>query len=205
MWEKAENMLRDVLNDLKIDYVEKVGEAAFYGPKLDVQVKPAVGNEITLSTCQLDFCLPAKFDLTYIDSDGSKKTPVVLHRAVFGSIDRFIAYYLEETKGILPLWLSPVQMEIIPVNNQYHLEYANKLLEILKDKDYRVELDDRDEKMGYKIREAQTRKIPYSLVLGNNERDNNTVTYRKYGEEKTTTVSFDEFVEMIDKQRCEYR
>ena len=205
MWEKAENMLRDVLNDLKIDYVEKIGEAAFYGPKLDVQVKPAVGNEITLSTCQLDFCLPAKFDLTYIDSDGSKKTPVVLHRAVFGSIDRFIAYYLEETKGVLPLWLSPIQVEIIPVNNEYHLEYANKILDLLKDNDYRVELDSRDEKMGYKIREAQTRKIPYSLVLGNNERDNNTVTYRKYGEEKTTTVNIEEFITMLNKQRKEYK
>ena len=122
MWNNAENRLRKVLDDIGIDYVEKIGEAAFYGPKLDVQVKPAVGNAYTLSTCQLDFCLPMKFDLTYVDSDGTKKTPVVLHRAVFGSLDRFIAYYLEETKGLLPLWLSPVQVNVIPVNNEYHLE-----------------------------------------------------------------------------------
>ena len=205
MWNKAENMLRDVLNSLGIDYVEKIGEAAFYGPKLDVQVKPAVGNEITLSTCQLDFCLPAKFDLTYVDSDGSKKTPVVIHRAIFGSLDRFIAYYLEETKGALPLWLSPVQINVIPVNNTYHLEYASNILEKLKEEGYRVELDSREEKLGYKIREAQTRKIPYALVLGNNERDNNTVTYRKYGEESTTTVSTDEFIDMLNEQVKEYK
>ena len=205
MWNKAENELREVLNDLGIEYTEEIGEAAFYGPKLDVNVKPAVGPEITLSTCQLDFCLPAKFDLKYVDKDGSKKTPVVLHRAILGSLDRFMAYILEETKGVLPLWLSPVQVEIIPVNNEYHLEYANKLFDLLKENNFRVELDSRDEKMGYKIREAQTRKIPYTLVLGNNERDNNTVTYRKYGEEKTTTVTSEEFITMINNQRKEYK
>jgi threonyl-tRNA synthetase len=197
MWDKAENMLRDVLNDLKIDYVEKIGEAAFYGPKLDVQVKPAVGNEITLSTCQLDFCLPAKFDLTYVDSDGSKKTPVVLHRAVFGSIDRFIAYYLEETKGNLPTWLAPTQVEIIPVNNKYHLDYSKEIYELLLDNDIRVELDDRDEKLGYKLRETQLKKIPYTLILGQNEVDNNTVSYRIFGTEETITLDKNEFVEFI--------
>ena len=126
MWNKAESMLRQVLNDLGIEYVEKIGEAAFYGPKLDVQVKPAVGNEVTLSTCQLDFCLPAKFDLKYIDSDGSKKTPVVIHRAILGTLDRFIALYLEMTKGNLPVWLAPVQAIVMPVNNQYHLDYSNE-------------------------------------------------------------------------------
>ena len=146
-----------------------------YGPKLDVQVKPAIGNEYTLSTCQLDFCLPMKFNLTYIDKDGSKKTPVVLHRAVFGSLDRFMAYYLEETKGNLPLWLAPVQINIIPVNNQYHLEYANKIFNSLNDKEFRVELDKRDEKLGYKMRESQTRKIPYTLILGQKEVDDNLV------------------------------
>jgi len=205
MWEIAENSLRKILDDIGIPYVEKIGDAAFYGPKLDVQVKPAVGNEFSLSTCQIDFCLPAKFDLTYIDKDGSKKTPVVLHRAVFGSLDRTIAYYLEETRGNLPLFLSPVQIEVIPVNNDYHLEYANNIINTLKGNNFRVELDSRDEKMGYKIREAQTRKIPYTLVLGNTERDNNTVTYRKYGEEKTTTVSREEFITMIDNQRKEYK
>ena len=197
MWNKAEDMLRQVLKDLKIDYVEKIGEAAFYGPKLDVQVKPAVGNEITLSTCQLDFCLPAKFDLTYVDSDGSKKTPVVLHRAVFGSIDRFIAYYLEETKGNLPTWLAPIQVEIIPVNNKYHLDYSKEIYELLVDNDIRVELDSREEKLGYKLRETQIKKIPYTVILGQNEVDNNTISYRVFGTEETITLEKNDFVEFI--------
>ena len=194
MWNKAENMLRQVLNDLKIDYVEKIGEAAFYGPKLDVQVKPAVGNEITLSTCQLDFCLPAKFDLTYVDADGSKKTPVVLHRAVFGSIDRFIAYYLEETKGVLPLWLAPIGINIIPVNNLYHLDYCKEIEKLLKDNDFRVKLDSRDEKLSYKMRESQVSKIPVSLIIGQNEVDNKTISYRLFGSQDTITLSQDEFI-----------
>ena len=182
-----------------------MGEAAFYGPKLDVEVKPAVGPEVTLSTCQLDFLLPRRFNLSYIDNNGEKKVPVVLHRAIFGTFDRFTAFILEETKGALPLWLSPVQINIIPVNNEYHLEYATNLLNKLRDKEFRVELDSRDEKMGYKIREAQTKKIPYTLVLGNNERDNNTITYRKYGEESTTTMSTEEFITMIEEQIKEYK
>jgi len=205
MWNTAENKLREVLNELNVDYVEAIGEAAFYGPKLDVEVKPAVGPEVTLSTCQLDFLLPRRFNLSYIDQNGQKQVPVVLHRAIFGTFDRFTAFILEETKGALPLWLSPVQINVIPVNNEYHLEYANKIVEMFKENDYRVELDSRDEKMGYKIRESQTRKIPYTLVLGNSERDDNTVTYRKFGEEKTTTVSYDEFIDMINKQVKEYR
>ena len=200
MWDKAENMLRVVLNDLKINYVEKIGEAAFYGPKLDVQVKPAVGNEITLSTCQLDFCLPKKFDLTYIDKDGTKKTPVVLHRAVFGSIDRFIAYYLEETKGNLPLWLSPVQVNIIPVNNDYHLEYSKEIYELLKNNDIRVELDSREEKLGYRMRESQTRKIPYTLILGDKEKENKTISFRLHGEKETTTLSVDDFIKLLKEK-----
>ena len=197
MWNKAEDMLRQVLDDLNLDYVEKIGEAAFYGPKLDVQVKPAVGNEITLSTCQLDFCLPAKFDLTYVDSDGTKKTPVVLHRAVFGSIDRFIAYYLEETKGNLPTWLAPTQVEVIPVNNKYHLDYSKEIYELLIDNDIRVELDSREEKLGYKLRETQIKKIPYTVILGQNEVDNNTISYRVFGTEETVTLDKNEFVEFI--------
>ena len=204
MWNEAEDMLRKVLNDLKIDYVEKIGEAAFYGPKLDVQVKPAVGNEITLSTCQLDFCLPAKFNLTYVDSDGSKKTPVVLHRAVFGSLDRFIAYYLEETKGALPLWLAPVQLNVIPVNNEYHLEYSKEIYKLLKNNNFRVKLDDRDEKLGYKMRESVMKKIPYSIILGQKEVDNGTISYRKYGTEETITVSKEEFISLI-KESIEKR
>lgn len=201
MWDNAENKLRQVLDDIGIDYVEKIGEAAFYGPKLDVQVKPAVGNEYTLSTCQLDFCLPAKFDLTYVDSDGSKKSPVVLHRAIFGSIDRFIAYYLEERKGALPLWLSPIQVSVMPVNNEYHLEYAKEVYQELLEAGLRVELDSRDEKLGYRMREAQTRKIPVSLVLGNNERDEKSVTLRLFGSEEKTTMPLDEFVKFIKEKR----
>ena len=197
MWNEAENMLRQVLNDLKIDYVEKIGEAAFYGPKLDVQVKPAVGNEITLSTCQLDFCLPAKFDLNYIDSDGGKKTPVVIHRAIFGSIDRFIAYYLEETKGILPTWLSPKQVIIIPVNPEVHMEYAETIKNLLLQNHVRVELDGRNEKLGYRLREAQTRKIPYTIILGDQEINDQTISYRLFGQKDTTTVSQEEYVKLL--------
>ena len=199
MWEKAENALRKIMNDLNIPYVEKIGEAAFYGPKCDVQVQPAVGNEITLSTCQIDFCLPMKFDLSYIDKDGSKKTPVVLHRAILGSIDRAIAFYLEETKGALPLWLAPNQINVIPVNNQYHLDYAQNLYNKLKE-NYRVVLDDREEKLGYKMRESVIKKTPYTLIIGQNEVDNNTVSYRRYGSEETITVSYEEFVSMIDNE-----
>ena len=201
MWDNAENKLRQVLDDIGIPYVEKIGEAAFYGPKLDVQVKPAVGNEYTLSTCQLDFCLPAKFDLTYVDSDGSRKSPVVLHRAIFGSIDRFIAYYLEEKRGALPLWLSPVQVCVMPVNNEYHLEYAKEVYQELLDAGIRVELDSRDEKLGYRMREAQTKKVPVSLVLGNNERDEKTVTLRIFGSEDKKTMALSEFVEFIKDKK----
>ena len=197
MWNKAENELREVLNELGIEYTEEIGEAAFYGPKLDVNVKPAVGNEYTLSTCQLDFCLPMKFDLKYVDADGNKKTPVVLHRAILGSLDRFMAYILEETKGALPLWLSPVQINVIPVNNEYHLEYTTQLFNKFNDENIRCELDSREEKLGYKIRESQTRKIPYTLVLGDKEKEDNLVTYRKFGNPETTTISFDEFVKLI--------
>ena len=197
MWNKAESELREVLNDLGIEYTEEIGEAAFYGPKLDVNVKPAVGNEYTLSTCQLDFCLPAKFDLKYVDKDGEKKTPVVLHRAILGSIDRFMAYILEETKGVLPLWLAPVQVNIIPVNNEYHLDYCNEIYKLLDDNNIRVKLDDREEKLSYKMRESQTKKIPLSLILGDNERDSNSISYREYGSKDTTTLSKEEFVEKV--------
>ena len=199
MWNNAETTLRNVLNDLGYDYVEKIGEAAFYGPKLDVQVKPAVGPEYTLSTCQLDFCLPMRFDLGYIDSDGSKKTPVVLHRAIFGSIDRFIAYYLEETKGYLPVWLAPVQVQVVPVNIQYHEAYSKEVYEALKGAGFRVELDARNEKLGYKLRESVIRKIPYMLILGQKEVDSKTVSYRRAGSEETVTVSLDEFIKLINE------
>ena len=197
MWNKAENELREVLNELGINYTEEIGEAAFYGPKLDVNVRPAVGNEYTLSTCQLDFCLPAKFDLKYVDADGTKKTPVVLHRAILGSLDRFMAYILEETKGALPVWLSPVQVNIIPVNNEYHLEYAKELYELLEENNIRVELDDRDEKLSYKMRESQTKKIPFTLIIGDKEKQDNSISYRLFGSRDTVTLSKEEFVNKI--------
>ena len=197
MWNEAENKLREVLNMLGCEYTEAIGEAAFYGPKLDVEVKPAIGPEVTLSTCQLDFLLPRRFNLSYVDSDGSKKVPVVLHRAIFGTFDRFTAFILEETKGSLPTWLSPVQVDVIPVNNDYHLDYAKDIEKLLLNNDIRVNLDARSEKLSYKIRESQTKKIPYTLILGNVERDNNTISYRKFGSEDTTTLPKDEFVKYI--------
>ena len=199
MWNNAENKLRQVLDDLKLDYIEKIGEAAFYGPKLDVQLKPAVGNEITMSTCQLDFCLPAKFNLAYIDKDGEKKTPVVLHRAVFGSIDRFIAYYLEETKGALPTWLAPVQVKILPISDA-HLEYANMVRKELDDLDIRVEVDDRQEKIGYKIREAQLQKIPYMLIVGDKEVESSSVGVRTRAEGDIGALKVADFIEKIEQE-----
>ena len=205
MWDNAENKLREVLDDIGIDYVEKIGEAAFYGPKLDVQVKPAVGNEITISTCQLDFCLPMKFDLTYVDSDGSKKTPVVIHRAILGSIDRFMAYYLEETKGNLPLWLSPVQINIIPVNNDVHVKYVNKLKDKFEKNNLRVNVDLRDEKLSYKMRDSQKKKYPYTLIIGDKEMNDKVISYRLHGEKDTITISVNEFLSIIKKQISEYK
>lgn len=197
MWDEAENKLREVLDSYGIEYFEAIGEAAFYGPKLDVEVKPAVGPEVTLSTCQLDFLLPRRFELTYVDSDGSKKTPVVIHRAILGTFDRFTAFILEETKGLLPLWLSPIQVNVIPVNNEYHLAYSEKLYNELKALGIRAELDDRNEKLGYKMRESVMKKIPYAIIIGQKEVESNTISYRKWGDEDTTNVSIAEFKDMI--------
>ena len=199
MWNKAESMLRKVLDDLHIDYFEAIGEAAFYGPKLDVEVKTAIGHEVTLSTCQLDFLLPEKFDLTYIDKDGSKKRPVVLHRAILGTIDRFMAFLIEETKGVFPVWLAPTQVNIIPVNIEYHLEYAKELKSWLESNHIRVELDERNEKLGYKMRDSQTRKIPITLIIGNQEIENQTISYRIHGSEDTTTLSKEEFLNHLNE------
>ena len=200
MWDEAENKLREVLNEFGIEYYEAVGEAAFYGPKLDVEVKPAIGPEVTLSTCQLDFLLPRRFELSYIDKDGTKQIPVVLHRAIFGTFDRFTAFILEETKGILPLWLSPVQVNIIPVNNEYHLEYASKVKDLLEQNNLRVELDSREEKLSYKMRESQTKKIPYTLILGDKEKDTNTISYRVHGSNETITMDTQEFIDKLINQ-----
>jgi len=205
MWNEAENKLREVLNSLGVEYFEAIGEAAFYGPKLDVEVKPAVGPEVTLSTCQLDFLLPRRFDLSYIDNKGEKQVPVVIHRAIFGTFDRFTAFILEETKGILPVWLSPVQVNLIPVSNEYHLDYCNELKDLLLEKGIRVELDSREEKLGYRMRESQTRKVPYTLVIGDSELENRTVNYRLHGSKDTVSVKVDEFIDLILNQIKEYK
>ena len=199
MWNTAENKLREVLNELNVPYIEAIGEAAFYGPKLDVEVKPAVGPEVTLSTCQLDFLLPRRFELTYIDKDGSKKTPVVLHRAIFGTFDRFTAFLMEETKGAFPLWLSPVQVNVIPVNNEYHAEYAKKVFDELNNLGIRVNLDDRNEKLSYKMRESQSKKIPLTLILGDKERADVSISYRKFGSQETYTLSKEEFINKVSE------
>lgn len=205
MWNNAENKLREVLNNLGIKYFEAIGEAAFYGPKLDVEVKPAVGPEVTLSTCQLDFLLPQRFELSYIDKTGNKQVPVVIHRAIFGTFDRFTAFILEETKGVLPLWLSPVQVSIIPVNNEFHLDYSNEVKNMLEDNNIRVELDDRDEKLGYKMREAQTRKIPYILVLGDKEKESRNISYRQHGKTDTINMSINDFISKLVNGIKEHR
>ncbi len=198
MWNMAEDKLREVLNDFGCEYQEAIGEAAFYGPKLDVEVKPAVGPEVTLSTCQLDFLLPRRFDLSYIDSEGNKQTPVVLHRAIFGTFDRFTAFLIEETKGAFPFWLSPVQVNIIPVNNDYHLDYANKVKDLLQSVNIRVNVDSRNEKLGYKMRESQTKKIPITLVLGDKEKEQEEISYRLYSKKDTETIKLEEFIKMVD-------
>ena len=203
LWEKSENELREVLNELGVDYYEAIGEAAFYGPKLDVQVRSAIGHDVTLSTIQLDYQLPERFELTYIDDKGEKARPVVIHRAILGSMDRFVAFLLEETKGIFPVWLAPCQVKLIPVNLDIHKDFTENLYKLLKKNRVRVETDYREEKLGYKIREAQMAKIPYQLVIGDKELENNTVTYRKYGQTEQVTVTIDEFVSMMNKHNNE--
>ena len=200
MWETAESQLKQIMDELKLDYYEEEGEAAFYGPKIDIQIRTALGHDLTIPTCQLDFSLPERFDLTYIDENGNKVRPVVIHRAILGSSERFMSFLLEEKKGILPLWLAPVQANIIPVKNEYHLEYSEELKDILFKNGIRVELDDRDEKLGYRLRESVIRKIPLTLVIGDKERDSKTISFRRYGSEETTTVSIDEFIELVKKE-----
>ena len=200
MWERAENALREVLTELNISFTEEIGEAAFYGPKLDVNVQPAVGAEYTLSTCQLDFCLPAKFDLTYIDRDGTEKTPVVLHRAILGSLDRFMAYLIEETKGIFPLWLAPVQVKVLPVSEKSN-EYAGKVWKELKNSGIRAELDDRNEKIGYKIRSArQDDKVPYMIIVGEKEVSEGTISVRVRATDRTHNDTLPEFIQTLKEQ-----
>ncbi|MCY8826710.1 threonine--tRNA ligase [Bacillus atrophaeus] len=194
MWNKAQSMLKDAMDEIGSDYYEAEGEAAFYGPKLDVQVKTAIGKEETLSTVQLDFLLPERFDLTYVGEDGKQHRPVVIHRGVVSTMERFVAFLIEEHKGALPTWLAPVQFQVIPVSPSVHLDYAKKVQERLQHEGLRVEVDIRDEKIGYKIREAQMQKIPYMLVVGDQEAENGAVNVRKYGEQKSETISLDDFV-----------
>ena len=203
LWAKSEQELREVLEEIHADYYEAEGEAAFYGPKLDVQVKSAIGHDVTLSTVQLDYQLPERFDLSYINETGEKEKPVVIHRAILGSLDRFIAFLLEETKGVLPMWLAPVMVNIIPVNLEYHLEYAKQIKDLLAS-NYRVNLDNRNEKLSYRMRESVIKKIPVTIIIGQKEVDNNLISYRLYGSEETHTVSVEEFLsylqERIDKR-----
>ncbi|MBQ6197190.1 MAG: threonine--tRNA ligase, partial [Lachnospiraceae bacterium] len=199
MWNTAENALREVLNDLHLDYTEEIGEAAFYGPKLDVNVKPAVGPEYTLSTCQLDFCLPARFNLVYIDKDNQERTPVVLHRAILGSLDRFMAYLIEETMGNFPLWLAPVQVKVLPISDKF-LDYAEQVNEALENAGLRVELDRRGEKIGYKIREAQQQKVPYMVIVGQKEADSETLSIRNRAGEETHDVKIADFTRQLKEE-----
>ncbi len=200
IWDMAESEMRRVLTELGYDFYEAKGEAAFYGPKLDVQIKTAIGHDITLSTCQLDFMLPERFDLTYVDEHGAKVRPVVIHRAILGTFDRFMAYLIEEYKGAFPVWLAPTQVNIIPVNLEYHQEYAKEIYELLHDHDLRVKLDDRNEKLGYRMRESVMNKIPFALVLGDKERDQGLISYRRYGSNETITVSKEEFLSLIEEE-----
>ncbi len=205
MWEKAQSMLKEAMDDLNLDYYEVDGEAAFYGPKLDVQVKTALGKEETLSTVQLDFLLPEKFDLTYVGEDGKQHRPVVIHRGVVSTMERFVAFLIEEYKGAFPTWLAPVQVQVIPVSPDAHFDYAKQVTDKLKASGLRVEMDKRDEKIGYKIREAQMQKIPYMLVVGDNEVEAEAVNVRKYGEKKTETVPLNKFIEQTQEKIKNYQ
>jgi len=199
LWNKSENELREVLNELGVDFYEAKGEAAFYGPKLDVQVISALGHDVTLSTCQLDYQLPEKFELEYVDENGDKVRPVVIHRAILGSLDRFVAFLLEETKGNLPVWLAPVQVKVLPISDKFIYE-ARKVYEACFNADLKVEMDDRAEKIGYKIREAQTQKIPYMLIVGAKEVETNTVSIRKRGEGEVGALSIDDTIAKIKQE-----
>jgi threonyl-tRNA synthetase len=200
MWNRAQAMLKEAMDELALPYTEVEGEAAFYGPKVDVQVKTALGKEETLSTVQLDFLLPERFDLSYIGEDGKQHRPVVIHRGVVSTMERFVAFLIEEYKGAFPTWLAPVQVELIPVSLDAHSEYAKQVQEKLQLNRLRVDIDERDEKLGYKIREAQMQKVPYMLVIGDQELENGSVNVRKYGEQKSESMPFDDFLSMIKSE-----
>jgi len=193
MWETAENQLREILKELDIEFYEAVGEAAFYGPKIDIQIQTALGHDVTIPTCQLDFALPERFELEYIGEDGEAHRPVVIHRAILGSSDRFISFLIEETKGNLPFWLCPKQVKILPIADR-HIDYANRVKEELQKNNLRVEVDSRSEKIGYKIREAQLSKVPYMLVVGDKEQEENTVGVRSRQDGDIGAMTIEEFL-----------
>ena len=197
MWERSQSMLKAAMDSLGLDYYEAEGEAAFYGPKLDIQTKTALGNEETMSTIQLDFMLPEKFDLHYVGEDGKQHRPVMIHRGVVGTMERFVAYLTEIYKGAFPTWLSPEQVVIIPVSDEKHGAYADELAKKFKAAQIRAKVDHRNEKMGYKIREAQTQKVPYTLVVGEDEMANDSVSVRKYGEKDQNGMTVDAFMDEI--------
>lgn len=204
MWERSQSMLKAAMDDMGLDYVEAEGEAAFYGPKLDIQTKTALGNDETMSTIQLDFMLPERFELSYIGADGEEHRPVMIHRGIVGTMERFIAYLTEIYKGAFPTWLAPVQAEIIPVNLDAHSDYAKKVRDELVAKGFRAEIDFRNEKLGYKIRESQTQKVPYTLVLGDDEMNAGTVNVRPYGTEEQNSESLAEFMDKLSKDVASY-
>lgn len=197
LWTRSENELREVLKEMNVTYYEAEGEAAFYGPKIDVQVKSALGHDVTLSTIQLDYQLPERFDLEYVDANNQKVRPVVIHRAILGSLDRFVAFLLEETKGVLPTWLAPLQVEVIPVNVEAHGNYAREVHQLLKKKRIRSHVDDRNEKLGYRIREAQMHKVPVQIVVGNRDIEDRSVTVRSYGSKEEISYPLVEYVEQL--------
>ena len=199
MWEKAESELREILTEIGIPFYEAEGEAAFYGPKLDVQLKSAIGHDVTVSTCQLDFLLPQRFELEYVGEDGEMHRPVVIHRAILGTLDRFMAFLIEETKGAFPTWLAPVQVKVLPISEK-HVEYAEKVRAVLEQKGIRVEVDSRAEKIGYKIREAQLKKVPYMLVVGDKEQEANAVGVRKRGKGDVGQMNLTEFANKIEEE-----
>ena len=204
-WALCEKVLEDICNELNLNAKKCEGEAALYGPKIDFMFKDSLGREMQIPTVQLDFASPKRFDLNYIDENGEKKHPVMVHRAVLGSYERFMVLLLEQFKGVLPIWLSPVQVNVIPVNNDYHLEYASKVKDLLEQNNLRVELDSREEKLSYKMRESQTKKIPYTLILGDKEKDTNTISYRVHGSNETTTIDTQGFIDKLINQIKEHK
>ena len=200
VWNKSEKILEEACHKAGKDCKINPGDGAFYGPKLDFHVTDSLGREWQCGTIQLDMNLPERFDLNYIDQNGEKVRPIMLHRVIFGSVERFIGILIEHFAGAFPLWLSPVQANVIPVNNQYHLDYSKEIFNKLNEKGIRVELDDREEKLGYRLREAVMKKVPYTIILGQKEVDNNMISYRKYGSEETITLSIDEFISKLQKE-----